>query len=456
MLTDTPGQVNAPRRSRSRILVVRRLAWFSPLPPVRSGIATYTTEVVPLVSGKYSIDLFPEASAFEFLWKHLHQPYDLIVYQLGNASCHDYMWPYLVRYPGLLVLHDAQLHQARALSLLRGGDRSDDYRAEFRYNHPDCSEQIAEHIIAGSGGVLFHLWPMLRLALSTSRWVAVHNARVAHDLTWAFPEIDVDVIRMGVPSVTPSIGRAELLARHNLSPETLVFAAVGGLTPEKRIGSILPALRSVIRSVPTAHLLLVGELASYYDPREDARALGIEDRVTLTGFVPDRELAAYIDLADVCLCLRWPTSHETSASWLRCLAQGRPTIISDLAHTVGITTLDPRTWTLLKGEPHEAETQRGPIAITIDVLDEVHSLKIAMRRLSSEPALRQELGANAKAYWSLAHTPELMSADYARAIEHALASPAPRPANLPAHLHRDGTELTRAILSGMGITTDAF
>ncbi len=435
---------------------MRRLAWFSPLPPVRSGIATYTTEVLPLLAADYALDVFPEASAFDFLWKHLHHPYDLIVYQLGNASCHDYMWPYLVRYPGLLVLHDAQLHQARALSLLRGRGRYDDYRAEFRYNHPDCSERVAEHIIAGSGGVLFHLWPMLRLALSTSRRVAVHNARVAHDLTWSFPEVNVDVIRMGVPSATPSISREALLARHNLPPDTFVFAAFGGMTPEKRISSILPALRSAARFVPAAHLLLVGDAASYYDPMHEARALGIEERVTMTGFVPDQELAAYIDMADVCLCLRWPTSHETSASWLRCLAQGKPTIITDLAHTVGITALDPRTWTIQQGEPYEAETQRGPIAITIDVLDEIHSLKIAMRRLATDPALRRELGGNARAYWSDEHTPELMSADYTRAIEHALASPVPHPANLPSHLHRDGTELTRAILNRMGLTREAF
>ena len=66
-------------------------------------------------------------------------PYDLVVYQLGNAACHDYMWGYLFRYPGLVVLHDAQVHQARAQSLLGGWTpRRDDYRHEFAANHPDA------------------------------------------------------------------------------------------------------------------------------------------------------------------------------------------------------------------------------------------------------------------------------------------------------------------------------
>ena len=30
-------------------------------------------------------------SAHDFVWKQLREPYDLVVYQLGNAACHDYM-----------------------------------------------------------------------------------------------------------------------------------------------------------------------------------------------------------------------------------------------------------------------------------------------------------------------------------------------------------------------------
>ena len=52
---------------------------------------------------------------------------------------HDYLWPYLFRYPGLTVLHDAHLHHARA-ALLRTR-RADDYRAEFAANHPGADRR---------------------------------------------------------------------------------------------------------------------------------------------------------------------------------------------------------------------------------------------------------------------------------------------------------------------------
>ena len=92
-------------------------------------------------------------------------------------------------------------------------------------------------------------------------------------------------------------------------------------------------------------MLLVGPTADYYAAAE-AKALGVADHVTLTRWVEDTGLPGHIAAADVCLCLRWPSSRETSASWLRCLAAGKPTIITDLVHTVDVPALDPRSWTV--------------------------------------------------------------------------------------------------------------
>src|SRR5215203_2462116 len=116
-----------------------RLAWFSPMPPVRSGIAAYSADVLDGLASAHEIDLYVHItqggdarlrSAHDFVWRQAREPYDLTVFQLGNSSHHDYMWPYLFRYPGLAVLHDVHLHHARAAALLRER-RADAYRAEF-------------------------------------------------------------------------------------------------------------------------------------------------------------------------------------------------------------------------------------------------------------------------------------------------------------------------------------
>jgi hypothetical protein len=126
-----------------------------------------------------------------------------------------------------------------------------------------------------------------------------------------------------------------------------VFTAFGTVTPEKRIPLAIRALAALAPSLPDLHLLLVGEPVHYYDARAEADALGVGARVTTTGFVDEREVAAYLAASDACLCLRWPSSRETSAAWLRAVAAGRPTIVTDLVHTVDVPAVDPRNWITL-------------------------------------------------------------------------------------------------------------
>jgi len=447
-----------------------RLAWFTPLPPVPSGIAAYSAELLPHLAGRYEIDVFvdehdsPGTShgpsvypAHDFVWKHFLRPYDLTVYQLGNAMCHDYMWPHLARYPGMVVLHDAQLHHSRARVLLSRG-RLDDYREEVRYNHPDAPSNLAEIVIRGHGGTIYYGWPMLGTVMRTSRLVAVHSSRLAANLAEEFPETPLQAIQMGVADPVSSVSAAEIRSRHRIPQGSFVFAAYGGVTPEKRIPAVLRSLASVVRAAPDARLVLVGTTVDYYDVAADIRASGLGDHVIVAGFVPDRELPAYLQAADACLCLRWPTGRETSASWLRCLAAGRPTIITDLAHVDDVATLDPRSWTVLESCDESATDSNGgvqqPCAVSIDILDEVHSLTLAMRRLASDPALCDTLGRAARRRWEERHTLERMAADYERAITKALGLRSARPADLPRHLQPDGTGRARALAAELGVALD--
>ena len=444
-----------------RVMDRLRLAWFSPVPPVRSGIAAYSAELLPRLRD-YEIDVFTDQpregqpagsaldtatpaglSAYEFQPRHIRRPYDVIVYQLGNASFHDFIWPYLVRYPGLVVLHDAQLHQARAKLLLQQ-QRVDDYRAEFGWNHPDASPAVAEYVAVGLGGPVHYFWPMLRLPIAHARLVAVHNARTADALRAEFPRAPIETIAMGVndPPEVPLKSRGAL----RLPEEAVVFAALGGVTPEKRVPQILRAFATLDKN-RAAHLLLVGATTAHYDALADAAQAGVADRVTLTGYVADEDLLAYLAAADVCLCLRWPTARETSASWIRCLAAGKTTVITDLSDLVDVPALDPRTWT---AQP----TGNAPICVSIDILDEDHSLRLALRRLLEDAELRTRLGRAARAYWLAHHTLERMAVDYRRVIELARTRPAVLPHDGPSHLTEDGTARARALATALGVELD--
>jgi glycosyltransferase involved in cell wall biosynthesis len=403
-----------------------RVAWFSPLPPVRSGIATYSAELIPRLSAAHAVDVFDPSIAHDFVWKDRRHPYDLVVYQLGNAPCHDYMWAYLAAYPGLVVLHDARLHQARARHLLNQR-RFDDYRREFAYDHPDAGADFAEYAVNGLGGPIYYFWSMLRVVMRTARTIVVHNPRVADDLRQEYPDVAIEAIRMGVPAIGADRDAGLRVRRALAIPDdAVVFGAFGKVTPEKRIHTILAALATLRRAGMNVWLLVVGEA----DDDPSARAA---DGVRAAGYVADGAIGDYLSAADACLCLRWPTALETSASWLRCLAAARATVITDLPHLVDI--------------PSE-------VTLRVDLLDEERGVLEAMRRLASDPQLREDLGRAGRAYWAAAHSLELMAADYERVLAQAASRPAPVVADLPAHFTSDYSEQAREMTRAFDVDVD--
>lgn len=443
-----------------------RIAWFSPLPPHRSGIAAYSADVLAGLRG-HDIDAFVDDTlgqeatgrvapipgvairgAHEFVWRRARRAYDVVVYHLGNGTAHDYMWPYLVRHPGLVVLHDAQLHQARAQALIRQR-RETDYAAEFTYSHPGVSPLLADLMVTGLGATLCYFWPMVRVPVEAARLIAVHSPSLAEDLKDRFPDREIVRLHMGVPDPSvPLEAAADVRRRHGIPDGAVVFGSFGRVTPEKGLTAVLRALAHVARSVPNLRILTVGEPVTYYDLMAQAHELGVTDCLVEAGYVADEELPAYLAAVDVCLNLRWPTGRETSAAWLRCLAAGKPTIVTDLVHQTDVPSLDVRSMSTAPGGPAGAD----PVCVHIELIDEIPMLRLALQRLCGDADLRARLGRAARRYWAEQGTVELMVREYEALLARAAATPdAPRPAGWPAHLTADGSGLARALTAGVGV-----
>lgn len=432
------------------------------MPPARTGVATCSAELVSALRADDEIDLFLDKSqggafsAHDFLWKHRLRPYDLTVYQLGNSSWHDFQWPYLFRFPGLVVLHDAHLHHARAAALL-AGKRAGDYRREFSAAHPEVSIDLAELAVAGFDTHLYYSWPMTRLVVQSARLTAVHTPLIADSLREESPGAAIDAVRLGhgrrIGDEEASRASVRIRERHGIPARSVVFGVFGGLTPEKRVPQVLEAFAALLPYHPDARLLLAGAPARHYDVTADIARLGIGAQTTVAGYIDDDEtFDEYVAACDVSINLRWPTAREVSGPWLRALAAARPTITTDLAHTADVPALDPRTWAL-----HQAVAGRSPdpVTVAIDILDEDHSLRLAMRRLAGDAELRAKLGRAGAAYWEAYHSPERMVEDYRRVIARALEQPIPSP-ELPAHLRADGSARLAELLEPFGLPADVW
>ncbi|HVT59206.1 MAG TPA: glycosyltransferase family 4 protein [Thermoanaerobaculia bacterium] len=388
-----------------------RIDFVSPLPPVRSGIADYSADLLPHLAAVADLRLIalPGQDAVAGDWavapaSELGAGGRLPLYQMGNNRHHEAVLELALRQPGVLTLHDLVLHHL-LLDVTMGRNRFFAYKERLARDHGWVGEAAALAKRWGAYGAapLFAL-PAHRTLLRRQRGVLVHSAWAAGLVEEDDPEVRVRAVPMGVPlppPVDPAAAR-ELRARFGLPAEGPVVGSFGFQTPIKRTAAAIHALAAP--GLERVHMLIVGEVAPALDLESEARRLGVADRLHITGFLSFADFAAAIAAVDLCVNLRYPTAGETSASLLRVMAAGRPVIVSDYAQFA---------------ELPEAVAVKVPLG-----RDEAAALPAALRELLSSPERLRAMGEAARRHVAARHAPERAAAAVGEACaEWAEAEP---------------------------------
>lgn len=110
-----------------------------------------------------------------------------------------------------------------------------------------------------------------------------------------------------------------------------IFTVTGRLCWIKGWPLLLDMLRILKDSLPEARLIFVGDGEDRHALLQKAAALGIADRVQITGFVPQPAVRRYINAADVCLV--GSVREGWSLAMLEILACGKPIVSTDVSGT---------------------------------------------------------------------------------------------------------------------------
>src|SRR5262245_43733085 len=325
-----------------------RLAYFTPLPPSKSGIADYNSELLPYLAKGAEISVFvAEADelrcnrdradfsvhgASDFDEIHARRPYDLCVYHLGNNTYHEYIYDRSTRTPGLLVMHESCMHHLVAgMTLARKG--ADAYRDEMFYAYGRRGALIADmRADAVASEYQQFLMPLNRRAVLGSLGVIVHNAYTASNLEGLNGNIPVEVIPHHLsPRAYEVDGMDKIECRRSLGipDDAWAIASFGFVTRSKRIPATLAAFKRLLGQVPNAMFLVVGEdhLNGGVAPLIDET--GLRERAGLTGYVSEDDFFRYLKAVDVVVNLRYPTASETSSTLTRALGAGLPVVVTD-------------------------------------------------------------------------------------------------------------------------------
>lgn len=288
----------------------------TPLPPARSGVAHYSSLVLPALATRADV------RAFATLDGYRRDDYDAVIYQLGNNPHHEVMYTEAMREPGIVVLHDLVLHHLIVELTLARGD-ADGYVAALAANHGAAGAAWARGRAAGLHSEMGNfLLPASVEIAQRARAVIVHNHYAAARLRSFGVTTPIHVVPHPYVPETRTFDRQALRARLGFKPGQRVIGFLGFLTSAKRAEVVLEALQRA----KNVALLIVGEPA----PNIDVASLQGEN-IVLTGYVDDDDFPAYYAAADRFVNLRYPSAGETSGTLIRAFDAGKPVAVSDYA-----------------------------------------------------------------------------------------------------------------------------
>jgi glycosyltransferase involved in cell wall biosynthesis/SAM-dependent methyltransferase len=299
-----------------------RAAYFSPLPPARSGIADYSEALIESLRPLASLEVFSSAG----------QPYDaarfdIALYHVGNNGYHDFVYQAALAHPGVVVMHESNLHHLIASLTIRRDDW-DGYVRECEYNGGAPARAFAERVRKLEVGPDYEGLPMTRRLLERARGVVVHSHFMEAEMRAAGYRGPVAVIPHGawIPEGDRNAWRYKL-GLDELTPLVGIF---GYLKPYKRIAESLRAFRRLVRLVPHARMILVGEPHPEFPVEPMIRTMGLSANVRVLGFAPIQDFVGYLAACDIVLNLRYPTVGESSGTLLRSLGLGKAVMVSEI------------------------------------------------------------------------------------------------------------------------------
>jgi glycosyltransferase involved in cell wall biosynthesis len=389
-----------------------KVAYYSPLPPERSGIADYSALLLPALRERLDLTVVRRGA------KRPPRGTDVSLYHVGNnPEAHGWIVDALRRRRGVVVLHDFVLHHLVAGLTLGRGD-PDGYLDAMQQDAGVIGRLLAHGVV---DNLLPPIWeeraqdfPLTAEVLDRADALICHSQYIERRVREYGYDGPVAVIPM---PAWPAVELGAPTAHEGRSP---VVACVGYLNAAKRVPQLLEAFARIRRRFPQALLVLAGSAAP--DVQLDPETLG--EGVRRLDHLDERSLWQLLADADVCVSLRWPTMGETSGMAIRALSVGTPLVVSDVG------------W--FSELPDE-------VAVKVPVDDyEVETLARALELLAEDGDIRARMGAAASEYARREHDLVRVADLYVDALEEGAGGTAVRDAVL-----RDVATAAREVGLGM-------
>ena len=225
-----------------------KVAYYSPLPPSRSGIADYSALLIPALAERVEVVVAKPGRL------HRAPKADLALYHVGNdPNEHGWIVDALRRRPGVVVLHEFVLHHLVSGITLARGD-VEGYAAALERDAGPSGRTLAYSVADGRIPPLWESrpqdFPLAREVLDPATGLIVHSRHVeerARAAGYEGPIWQVPMPAWPIPQVEPAAIEGEPL-----------LGTFGHVNESKRIPQLFEAFERLRARRPGARLLVVG------------------------------------------------------------------------------------------------------------------------------------------------------------------------------------------------------
>ena len=375
-----------------------RIAFFTPLLPIKSGISYHSEDILPYISKEFDVDIFVDGiQAKSNHMKHQFNIYNIIdyekrsnnyilnIYQIGNHPVHESILATSEKYPGLVILHDFALHHLYANRYFVKKQNINEYLSLLQSQHGKAARNEAyNNYISGKEG----LWetdplkyPMNKDIVKNSIGAVVFSEFSNNQLVQY--GYNTPLFRMYLYSGEEDNKINDLIVNNakkqiGVDKKEVVVASFGFINTHKRPFQLLESFGKLDYS--SVKLVFVGELQKeikkeFYDK---VKRLKISDRVIVTGYVDEKLFKTYLLACDINVSLRYPTLGETSGVLMRAFAYGKPSIVTDIGSF--------------------SELSEDMLIKVSYQKNEIEEITKALDSLINNKSYRRKLGSHAKAF----------------------------------------------------------
>ena len=314
---------------------------FCPLPPKPNGIADYFAEQLPYFSRKTKVTVVienthPEPVGIatnirilrleEYMWQQGYYSSIPHIYHVGNNPDTKYMLPVLLAKPGLVVVHDLNLHYLIDLTNLSIGDK-EGYQLALANNYGEAGETIGKQLaeFGWKGRFMPHELMMNNSIITAAERILVHS-KYSADKIGALGHSNVCVVphhfSTAARQYQPKL-KMQYRGQLGLPGNKPVITSMGFIAKAKQIKSVLKALSTIKKQGIDFTYVLAGQCKPHeYDVYQDIADSGLTENVVVTGFLDEDAFFKYMLASDFIINLRYPTGGESSGTLTRAMGMG--------------------------------------------------------------------------------------------------------------------------------------